>query len=111
MIGTYRSEVAYEVMTENLLLIKRAKVNHQFVAGKLLEKKIINARERDEVTDKQTGCTVDERMDRLLELITASISMNGEEFGVFLEILREEDTSRSIGLANKLKELYNGKLK
>ena len=98
-------------MTENLSLIKRVKVNHQFVADKLLEKKIINARERDEVTDKQTGCTVDERMDRLLELITASISMKGEEFGIFLEILKEEDTSRSIGLANKLKELYNGKIK
>ena len=111
MIGTYRSEVAYEVMTENLSLIKRAKVNHQFVADKLLEKKIINARERDEVTDKQTGCTIDERMDRLLELITASLSMNGEEFGIFLEILKQEDTSRSIGLASKLKELYNGKLK
>ena len=98
-------------MTENLSLIKRAKVNHQFVADKLLEKKIINASERDEVTDKQTGCTVDGRIDRLLELITASISVNGEEFGIFLEILREEDTSRSIGLANKLKELYNGKIK
>ena len=99
------------MMTENLSLIKRAKVNHQFVADQLLEKKIINARERDEVTDKQTGRTVDERMDRLLELITASISVNGEEFGIFLEVLKEEDTSRSIGLANKLKELYNGKIK
>ena len=99
------------MMTENLLLIKRAKVNHQFVADKLLERKIINARERDEVTDKQTRCTVDERMDRLLELITASISMNGEEFGIFLEILREEDTSRSTGLANKLRKLHNEKLK
>ena len=51
-------------------------------------RRIINARERDKVTDKQGGCTVDERMDRL-ELITASISINGEEFGIFLEILRE----------------------
>lgn len=97
-------------MMENLLLIKRAKINHQFVADKMLKEKIINAREKDEITDKQNGRTVDERMDRLLELLTASISINGEEFGIFLEILREEDTLRSIGLANKLKELYNGKL-
>ena len=93
-------------MMQNLSLIKRAKVNHQFIADKSFEKRIINARERDQVTDKQSGCTVDERMDRLLELITASISINGEEFGIFLEILREEDTSRSIALANMLKELY-----
>ena len=40
-------------MTENIALIKDAKVNLQFLAEKLLEKEIIDASEKGEVTDEQ----------------------------------------------------------
>ena len=68
LIGTFRPDVASEVMTENIALIKDAKVNLQLLADKLLQKKIIDASERGEVIDEQSGRTVDQRMDKILEL-------------------------------------------
>ena len=64
LIGTFRPEVAYRVMTENIALIKDTKVNLQFLADKLLEKEIIDASEKGEVTDEHSGRTADQRMDK-----------------------------------------------
>ena len=95
LIGTFRPDVAYRVMTENIALIKSAKVDLHFLADKLLEKEIID-------TDEHSGHTADQRMDRLLELLTASIRLDGEYFSIFLEILREKDHY----LAKKLLDAY-----
>ena len=89
-------------MTENIALIKSAKVDLHFLADKLLEKEIIHARERGAVTDEHSGRTADQRMDKLLELLTASIRLDGEYFSIFLEILREKDHY----LAKKLLDAY-----
>ena len=102
LIGTYRPDVAFEVMTENKQSIIDAQLNHQLLANKLLEKKIINSTEKDEVTDEHSGRTADQRMNRLLGFSIASIKSDGEDFGVFLEILQKEDTKRFTKLADKL---------
>ena len=101
-VGTYRPDVAFEVMTENKQSIIEAKLNHQLLANKLLEKKIINSTEKDEVTDEHSGRTADQRMDKLLGFLIASIKTDGEDFGVFLEILKKEDTKRFTKLADRL---------
>ena len=94
-------------MIENIDLIKSAKVDLQFLADKLLEKKIINASEREAVTDELSGCTPHQRMDKLLEILTASIRLDGEDFGLFIEIIKQDDTRRADRLAQKLLDAYN----
>ena len=101
LIGTYRPAVAHEVMTENISLIKSTGIGLVLLADKLLEKKIINEWQRKAVTDRFIGCTEDERMDELLHTLMTSIKVEGKIFGMFLEILKEEDTLVSISLANK----------
>ena len=110
LIGTFRPNAAYEVMTENIAVIKSHGIDLQFLADKLFEKKIINARMKSEVTDKLTGRSVAERTNKLLEFLMTSISVDGEDFGIFLEILEEEGTRRCARLAKKLMDAYNEKL-
>ena len=109
LIGTYRPDVAHEVMTENITLIKSTGIGLVFLADKLLEKKIINERQKKAVTDRFTGRTEDERMDDLLHTLMTSIKVEGKVFGIFLEILKEEDTLVSINLADKLLADYKAK--
>ena len=103
--------VAYEVMTKNTSLIKSLGIDLYFLADKLLENKIINQRERKEVTDEHSGRTTDQRMDKLLNILITSISMNEKDFSTFIEILKDEDTSRSVGLAKILTDDYKEKSK
>ena len=102
---------AYEVMTENISLIKSLGIDLYFLADKLLENKIINQRERKEVTDEHSGRTTDQRMDKLLNILITSISMNEKDFSTFIEILKDEGTSRSVGLAKILTDDYKEKSK
>ena len=98
-------------MMENITLIKSYRIDLQFLVDKLFEKKIINARQKSEVTDGLTGISADERMNKLLELLMTSISVDEEDFDIFLEILKEEGTKRCEKLAQKLMDAYNAKLK
>ena len=109
LIGTYRPDVAHEVMTENISLIKSTGIDLVFLADKLLERKIINERQKKTVTDRFTRCTEDERLDDLLHALMTSIKVKGKVFGIFLEILKEEDTLVSINLADKLLADYKAK--
>ena len=77
------------------------------LADKLVEKRIINEREKHEVADYYSGLTTDERMDKLLGFVKASIKEDGEDFGSFIEIIRQEDTIRADRLARKLLDTYN----
>ena len=97
-------------MTENIALIKDAKFNLHFLADKLLEKEIIDESESGEATDEHSGHTVDQRMDKLLDLLTASIRLDGEDFGIFLNILKYQNNKRYTNLAKKLLNAYKEKL-
>ena len=110
LIGTFRSDVAHKVMTENIALIKSARVDLQFLADKLLEKKIIDASERGAVTDERCGHTANQGMDKLLDLLTAAIKLDGEDFGIFLDILKDQDNKRYTNLAKRLMNVYKEKL-
>ena len=94
-------------MTECTGMIKDYGIdNIHFLVDKLLEHKIISERKKKEITDGYTRQTAGERMDELLHIISSSIKMDGEVFGIFIDILREEGTRRTIGLADKLLEKY-----
>ena len=94
-------------MTKNIALIKNHGIELQFLADKLFEKEIINTKQKKKVTDELTRCSVDERMNGLFEILMTSISVDGEDFGIFLEILREEGTKKCKKLAKKLMDAYN----
>ena len=79
-------------MTECSSDIKSCMVDLHFLSEKLLEKKIINLRQKKKVTDENTGHSYDQRMDELLEIIKVSIKAQGKVFGYILEILKGEDT-------------------
>ena len=106
LIDTFRPDVAHKVMMESISLIRDAKVDLQFLADKLLEKKIIDASERGAVTDEHRGHTADQRMDKLLEILTASIGLDGEDFGIFLDILKDQNNKRYTNLAKRLLNVY-----
>ena len=107
LIGTFRSDVAYQVMKENIAVIKSHGIDLQFLADKLFGERIINDRQRKEVTDELTGRSVAERTNKLFEILMASISVDGEDFGIFLELLEKEGTKRCEKLAKKLMDAYN----
>ena len=97
------------MIKENITLIKSTGIGLVLLVDKLLEKKIINERQKKAVTDRFTGRTEEERMDELLHALMTSIKMEGKVFGIFLEILKEEDTLVSISLADKLLADYKAK--
>ena len=91
-------EVAYRVMSECTSGIRRCGIDLHFLAEKLLEKKIINNRQKKKATDEHSGRTTDQRLDQLLDIIKDSVQQEGKVFEYVLEILKDEDTI----LANKL---------
>ena len=92
LIGTFRSDVAYRVMTECTADIRSCRIDLVSLAEKLLQKKIINTKQKSKATDEKTGYSYDQRMDELLEIIKASVKAQGKVFGYVLEILKDEDT-------------------
>ena len=97
-------------MTECNGMIKNCGIDIHILVDKLLEHKIINAREKRGITDGYTRQTAGERMDELLHIISSSIKMDGEVFGIFIDILREEGTRRTIALADKLFKKYHNNI-
>ena len=93
-------------MTECTGMIKDYGIDLHFLIDKLLEQKIISTREKQGIIDGHTGRTAGERMDELLHIVSSSIKMDGEVFGIFIDILREEGTRRTIGLADRLLKKY-----
>ena len=91
-------------MTECTSLIKNCGIDIHFLVDKLLEHKIVNAREKRRIVARESG---EERIDELLHIILSSICVDGEVFGIFLDILKEEDTRRTIKLADELIQKYN----
>ncbi|XP_019861688.1 PREDICTED: uncharacterized protein LOC109590207 [Amphimedon queenslandica] len=102
--GTFRSDIAHRVMTECTPLIKDCGTDIHFLVDKLLQYKIVNVREKRRIVARESD---DERIDELLHIILSSICMDGKVFGIFLDILREEDTLRTIKLANELIQKYD----
>ena len=92
-------------MTECTGMIKE-RLDLNTLVDKLLEKRMINEREKNQVLDERCGLTADQRMDKLLSLVKASIREDGENFGLFLEIIKQENTRRADRLAQTLLDNY-----
>ena len=105
VLGTFRPDVASKVMTECTGMIKE-RVGLYPLIDKLVENRMINETEKDQVTDQSCGLTADQRMDKLLGFVKASIKEEGEDFGLFIEIIKQENTRRADRLAQTLLDTY-----
>uniref|UniRef100_A0A1X7T697 Uncharacterized protein n=1 Tax=Amphimedon queenslandica TaxID=400682 RepID=A0A1X7T697_AMPQE len=77
--GTFRSDIAYRVMTECTGTIKeRLDLSTCSLVDRLLEKRIINEKQKTQITDQHCGLTADQRMDKLLSLVKASIEVDSQ---------------------------------
>ena len=80
-------------MTEFASRIKNCSaIEHDILAEKLLQKRIINERQKKKVTDEKTGHSSGQRMDELLDIVKDSIKVDETTFHDFLEILLGENT-------------------
>ena len=103
LIGTFRSDAAYRVMTECTSQLK-CRIDLYSLAEKLLEKKIISVRQKLKATDEL--CTYDQRMDELLDIVKESIEVEGKVFGYVLEVLKDEDTIVTKKLCDDMMDRY-----
>ena len=99
---TFKADVAYNVLSTCTGLIKESQISPHSLADKLLENKFINDAERRQLA----GLSADESLDRLLGYVKASVKEDGEDFGLFLDMLKQEDTRRAERLAKKLIDKY-----
>ena len=99
-------EVAYKVMSECTSDIKDCEIDLHVLAGKLLEKKIINERQRKAAVDEHSRRTTDQRMDQLLDIIKKSVKKEGKVFDYILEILKDEDTILANNLYDDMTNKY-----
>ena len=107
LIGPFRSDVASKAMTECTGMIKEL-VGLYPLIDKLVEKRMISEAEKRQVTDQSCNLTTDQRMDKLLDFVKASINDDGEDFGLFIEIIKQENTRKADRLAQKLLDTYKG---
>ena len=106
LIGTFRPDVAHKAMTECTGAIKERVGLHPLM-DKLVEMRMISEAEKDQITDQSCNLTTDQRMDKLLGFVKASIKEDGEDFGLFIEIIKQENTRRADRLAQTLLDTYN----
>ena len=84
----------------------KERLDLNLLVEKLLEKRMMNEREKIKVLDERCGLTANQRTDELLSLVKASIREDGEDFGLFLEIIKQENTRRTDRLAQTLLDNY-----
>ena len=109
ILGTIviRPDIASRVISDSTLQIRDSRLDLRFLVDKFVENRIISENERRSITDGHTRQNYDERMDILLCSLSSSIRMaDVDVFSIFIGILREEGTLRSIALANRLMEMY-----
>ena len=92
-------------MTECTGMIKE-RLDLNTLVDKLLEKRVINERQKNQITDQHCGLTADQRMDKLLSLVKASIEVDGLVFHLFVEIIKQENTIITDRLAQTLLDNY-----
>ena len=93
-------------MTECTGMIKE-RLDLNALVDKLLEKRIINERQKTQITDQHCGLTANQRMDKLLSLVKASIEVDGQIFQLFVEIIKQENTIITDRLAQTLLDNYH----
>ena len=112
LIGTctYRSDIARRVMKECRSTPLMRKIDLHILADNLLEHRFINASEKKQITGEKT---VSEGMDKLLDIMISSsrsLSVSGEVFHIFLDLLKGRGTKRTNQLADQLLQKYESSL-
>ena len=103
-IGSFRSaDVAHQAMTQCTAILKERLSSH--IIDKLVEHRIINDHEKSQILD-HSGLNTNQRMEKLLNFVKASIKEDGEEFGLFIDLIKQENTRRGDRLARKLQDTY-----
>ena len=105
LIGTFRSEAAYRVMTECTRMIKEGVCLHPLI-NMLLEKRIINETDKSQIIDRSCNLSDDERMDKLLNFVKASVRGDVEDFNLFIQIIKQVNTRQADRLAQNLNDTY-----
>ena len=100
----YRADVAHQAMTRCTAILKERLSSH--IIDKLVEHRIINDHEKSQILDDHSGLNTNQRMEKLLNFVKASIEENGEEFGLFIDLIKQENTRRGDRLARKLQDTY-----
>ena len=106
LIGPFKSDMACKAITACTEMIKNG-LSLDSLVDKLVEKRIMKNKEKRDILDKYSGLTADQRMDKVLDIIKESIEEDGNDFGLFIEIIRKEDTKRADSIAAKLLDTYN----
>lgn len=91
-------------------MIIRDQIVLDYLLTKMLEKGIINDREKRQINDKRCGEPEDRRIDDLLHILNQTVQMDGDIFTWFIEVLRDYKTKRMTILADKLQREYEEKL-
>ena len=73
---------------------------------KLVENRMISEVEKDQVTDQSSNLTANQRMNKLLGFVRDSIREDGDDFRLFIEIIKQEGTRRADRLAQTLLDTY-----
>lgn len=71
----------------------------------LVAERMISEAEKARVTDQSNGWDNNQRMDGLLRFVKASIE-NEDDFYVFIDIIKQENTRRVDRLVDKLSKAY-----
>lgn len=71
----------------------------------LVAKRMISEVEKARVTDQSNGWDSNQRMDGLLRFVKASIE-NEDDFYLFIDVIKQENTRRVDRLVDKLSKAY-----
>ena len=102
--STVDPELADKVLRSNTVLINKSAIDVSDLAESLFEKDIVNEKEKKEAANKLWSD--EERLSKLMDIVRATVSLNGEVFTEFLEILSKGKRSEK-DLADKLKKCYD----
>lgn len=104
---TLVTNVAYKVIVETTSFIKDSQIGLEFLADKMLEKRIISEERKREVTDRMIGLSTDERIGLLLDTLRTSVKVDESIFGWFVQVLLDYNTVLTKNTADMLKKQYN----
>ena len=102
--STVDPELADKVLRSNTVLINKSAIDVSDLAESLFERDIISEKEKKEAANKLWSD--EERLSKLMDIVRATVSGNGEVFTEFLEILSKGKRSEK-DLADKLKKCYD----
>ena len=99
------SDRAYEVLRVNTTRIIRAAIDVQSLANRLFQCNIISEKEKKNASNLHISR--EDRLDKLMDTVRATVRGNGHVFVQFIDILREAGTVAETDLANHLETCYH----